>query len=222
VGITPMMSVTRYLTETRWPGKISLILSFRAPSDFIFREELEELKRRNPNLVTTVTMSNRGDETWSGCRGRISTDLLASSVQDISTCRSHICGPPAMMDEVKAALLELGVSEDQVRTEAFGTVTRDPRAKAAGSGRIAGKVVFQASDTTAPVPDDATILDVADEVGVFIDCACRSGTCASCRVKVLSGNVSMAVQDGLTDQDKAEGYILACQAKIQGEVVVDA
>jgi len=31
-----------------------------------------------------------------------------------------------------------------------------------------------------------------------------------------------AVQDALTDQDKAEGYILACQAKIHGEVVVDA
>ena len=52
---------------------------------------------------------------------------------------------------------------------------------------IAGKVTFQASDTTAPVPADATILEVADEVGVFIDNACRSGTCASCRVKLLSG-----------------------------------
>jgi ferredoxin-NADP reductase len=144
----------------------------------VFREELEELKRRNPNLVTTVTMSNPGDETWSGSRGSISTGLLASAVQDISTCRSHICGPPAMMDEVKVALLKLGVAENQVRTEAFGTVIRDPTAKSARSGKIAGKVVFQASDTTAPVPDDATILDVADEVGVFIDCACRSGTCA--------------------------------------------
>ena len=83
-------------------------------------------------------------------------------------------------------------------------------------------MVFQASDTTAPVPADATILDVADEVGVFIDSACRSGTCASCRVKLLSGNVSMAVEDALTDQDKAEGYILACQAKIHGDVRVDA
>jgi ferredoxin len=68
----------------------------------------------------------------------------------------------------------------------------------------------------------ATILDAADEVRVFIDCACRSGTCASCRVKLLSGNVSMVVQDALTHQDKAEGYILACQAKVHGEVTIDA
>jgi hypothetical protein len=36
--------------------------------------------------------------------------------------------------------------------------------------------------------------------------------------KVLSGNVSMEVEDALTPQDKAEGYILACQAKVRGDV----
>jgi ferredoxin-NADP reductase/Fe-S-cluster-containing hydrogenase component 2 len=222
VGITPMMSVTRYLTETHWPGKISLILGFRTPGDFIFRDELERLKGANPNLHVIVTMSNPGDEAWSGARGHIDTDLLRSAVADISTCRAHICGPPAMMDAVKAALLALGAPEGNVRTEAFGTVTRDPTVKGPRSGTIAGNVVFQASDTTAPVPTNATILDVADEVGVFIDCACRSGTCASCRVKLLSGQVDMPVEDALTDQDRAEGYILACQAIVRGDVAVDA
>src|SRR5262249_6369659 len=154
--------------------------------------------------------------------GHIGRDLLASAVQDISTRRAHLCGPPAMMHDVKMALLTLGVPEDQIRTEAFGTVTRDPTAKGPRSGSIAGRGIFQVSDTTAPVPEDATILDVADEMGVFIDCACRSGTCASCRVKLLSGNVTMDVQDALTEQDKAEGYILACQARIHGDVRVDA
>src|SRR5262249_17240910 len=114
IGITPMMSVARYLTETHWPGDISMLLSFRAPRDFVFREELEELKRRNPNLNTTVTMSGPGGETWSGARGRIGVELLASAVQNISEHRAHICGPPAMMNEVKLALYKLGVPEDQV------------------------------------------------------------------------------------------------------------
>ncbi len=127
-----------------------------------------------------------------------------------------------MMDAVKAALSGLGVQVSQIRTEAFGTVTRDPAAKRARSTEIAGMVVFQASDTTAPVPADATILDVADELGVFIDNACRSGTCASCRVRLVSGDVSMAVDDALTEQDKRDGYILACQAKVRGDVRVDA
>jgi len=222
VGITPMMSVARYLTDTSWSGKVHLVLGFRAPREFIFREELAELEARNANLSVTVTMSRLGDEPWRGAVGRIDAALLASAVPDIVTQRVHLCGPPSMMEAVKAALIGLGVPETQIKTEAFGTVKRDPTAKSAESTGIAGKVVFQTSDTTATVPVGATILDAADEAGVFIDNACRSGTCGSCRVKLLSGSVRMAVEDALTEQDKAEGYILTCQAKIQGDVKVEA
>ena len=222
VGITPMMSVARYLTETGWSGKVSLILGFRTPGDFIFREELARLAAKNANLSVTVAMSDPGGAAWPGIRGHIDAVLLSSMVQDITSRRAHICGPPAMMNAVKAALLGLGVHETLVKTEAFGTITRNPAAKRAQSTEIAGNVVFQASETTAPVPLDATILDVADEVGVSIDNACRSGTCASCRVRLVSGKVSMAAEDALTEEDKAEGYILACQAKAVGDVTVDA
>src|SRR5262249_26214239 len=146
-------------------------------------------------------------EAWSGSCGRIDAGLLTSALRDTAKCRAHVCGPPSMMDAVKGTLLALGVHESQIRTEAFGTLTCNPTAQGARSDAIAGKTVFQASDTIAPAPVDATILDVADATGIFIDNACRSGTCASCRVKLLSGDVSMAVEDALTDQDKAEGYI---------------
>jgi len=222
VGITPMMSVARYLTETSWSGKVHLVLSFRAPRDFIFCEELGDLKARNANLSVTVTMTRPGDEPWLGAVGRVDASVLASVAPDIAGARVHICGPALMMEAVKAALVELGVPGAEIKTEAFGTVKRDPRSKGAASTEVAGKVVFQASDTTAPVPVDATILDAADRAGVLIDNACRSGTCGSCRVRLVSGSVTMAVQDALTEQDKAEGYILACQAKVRGSVKVEA
>ena len=217
-----MMSVARYLTEISWSGKVYLILGFRAPREFIFRNEIAELRARNANLSVTVTMSRPGDEPWSGAVGRIDATLLASAVPDIATQRVHICGPPSMMDATKGALVELGVPVAQIKTEAFGTIKRDPTAKGAASTELAGKVAFQTSDTTAPVPLGATILDAADEAGVFIDNACRSGTCGSCRVTLVSGSVRMAVEDALTEEDKAEGYILACQAEIRGDVRVEA
>jgi ferredoxin-NADP reductase/Fe-S-cluster-containing hydrogenase component 2 len=222
VGITPMMSVVRYLTDTRWSGKIYLILGFRAPRDFIFREELATLQARNPNLSVAVTMSHPGFEPWPGPVGHIDAALLASAVADIQSRRAHICGPPSMMEATKATLLMLGVPIAQIKTEAFGTVKRDPTSKGAASVEAAGKVFFQTSDMTAFVPADETILDAADEAGVFIDNACRSGTCGSCRVKLVSGSVKMAVEDALTEQDKTEGYILACQAKISSDVRVEA
>ena len=222
VGITPMMSVVRYLTDTRWSGKIYLILGFRAPRDFIFREELAAQQARNPNLSVAVTMSNPGSEPWSGPVGHIDAALLASAVEDIRSRRAHICGPPSMMEATKATLLMLGVPIAQIKTEAFGTLKRDPRSKGAASVEATAKVFFQTSDMTAFVPVEATILDASDEAGVFIDNACRSGTCGSCRVKLVSGSVRMAVEDALTEQDKADGYILACQAKISSDVKVEA
>lgn len=221
VGITPMMSAARYLTDIGWTGTVHLMLGFRTSADYIFRDEIAALEARNPNLRVTVTMSEP-DASWSGRRGRIDRPLLAETLAGIAYERAHICGPPAMMDAVKSALIELGVEGERIRTEAFGTVKRDPTAKDAVSEAIGGTVLFQTSDTRAPVPVGSTILDVAEAAGVFIDNACRSGTCGSCRVKLASGAVRMQVEDALTEQDKAEGYILTCQAEISGDVIVEA
>jgi ferredoxin-NADP reductase len=217
-----MMSVVRYLTDRGWNGAIWLVLGFRSPQDYIFRQELDQLIARNSNLRITITMSQAARDEWTGARGRIDRDLLRSVVNECGICRAHICGPPEMMANVKAYLLELGFSKSQVQTEAFGTVVRNPTTKGVRSTQMAGKVIFQTSNRTVPIPVDQTILEAADEAGVFIDNACRSGTCASCRVKLLAGSANMEVDDALTEQDKAEGYILACQAKVRGEVTIEA
>jgi ferredoxin len=66
------------------------------------------------------------------------------------------------------------------------------------------------------------VLDVAESVGVEIEWSCRSGTCGSCVVKLLSGEVSMEVEDGLDDEDRAAGMILACQARATSNIAVEA
>lgn len=222
VGITPMMSAARYLTDINWNGKIYLILGFRAPRDFIFREEIAQLQARNANLDVTVAMSNPGDEPWSGVVGIIDAGLLTAAIPDIAKRRVHLCGPPLMMDAVKSMLIGLGMPNAQIKIEAFGTVKRDPTTKGATSTKIAGSVTFQASDIIAPVSVGATILDAADEAGVFINNACRSGTCGLCRVKLVSGNVRMSVEDALTEEDKVQDYILACQSEISSDVTIEA
>jgi ferredoxin len=69
---------------------------------------------------------------------------------------------------------------------------------------------------------DKTILEASEDVGVDIDYSCRVGTCGICKTKLLSGKVTMEIEDALTGEDKAEGIILACQAKATEDVAVDA
>jgi ferredoxin len=74
----------------------------------------------------------------------------------------------------------------------------------------------------ARIHDGKTILELAEENDVEIDYQCRVGVCGRCKVKLDSGQVSMAVEDALTDDDKAQGIVLACQAKPRTDVIVEA
>lgn len=235
VGITPLMSVLRYLTDRSWPGDIFLVYGCKTPREIIFREELDYLQRRHPNLHVVLTVSNANGAEWKGPTGRITKELIVQFVPDIVSRYVHICGPVPMMEATKSILAELGVPKDRVKTEAFGPALGKPepvRPKAespAATGTEAQvaevtlpTVSFARSDRSAPLPSDKVILDVADEIGVEIDNSCRVGTCGVCRVKLLSGQVTMAVEDGLEPGDREHNIILACQAKSTGNVVVEA
>jgi ferredoxin len=61
-----------------------------------------------------------------------------------------------------------------------------------------------------------------EELGIGIEFSCRVGTCGVCKVKLTSGEIEMVVQDALEPEDKANGIILACQAKPKCAVTVEA
>lgn len=66
-------------------------------------------------------------------------------------------------------------------------------------------------------------ISLADRQSELIDLdEDRPGTCGACRVKLLSGKVRMPVEDSLTQGEKARGYILACQALAESDVVVES
>ncbi len=225
VGITPLMSVVRYLTDLGWPGEIVLIFGFRDAQDFIFRAELERLARQHPNLRVVPVASGAVDAAWTGRRGRIDAALVREVVPDIASRLVHLCGPKPMMDAARAFLRELGVPRERVRFESFGPGAAQPRAVAAVVAAAAvtlPTVTFARSSKAAPLPANGTVLEVAESLGVEIEWSCRSGTCGSCKVKLLSGKVSMEVEDGLDDEDRAAGLILACQARATGDIAVEA
>lgn len=226
VGITPMMSISRYLTERFWPGDIFFIYACRTPADFIFAKDLAALQRDNPKLHVAVTMSNPDGTDWAGPRGRITKEWLTQTVPGIASRRIHLCGPPAMMDATKAILSELGVAPEQLKTELFGATKPAPAAPGTSSKPAAPAtgpmVTFSKNNKSSRIHVDQTVLELSEELAIGIEFSCRVGTCGVCKVKMTSGEVAMAVEDALDPDDKANGIILACQAKPKGDVAVDA
>src|SRR6266568_287182 len=126
VGITPLMSVLRYLTDRSWPGDIFLLYCIKTPRDIIFREELDYLQRRHPNLRVVITVSRPEGTDWKGPTGRISKELIVQTVPDVASRYVHICGPVPMMEVAKKMLIELGVPSGRMKTEAFGPALGKP------------------------------------------------------------------------------------------------
>jgi ferredoxin-NADP reductase len=226
VGVTPMMSIIRYLTDRSWPGDIYLIYGCKTDTDVIFREEMEHLIRRFPNLHVTIVAGSTKDPNWPYATGRISEEILARSVPDIQTRHIHLCGPKPMMDAVKDMLEHLQVPTEQIETEAFvgKEIIRQPETmtQMAPGGAPTSVVTFAKSGKVAPITLSKTILEAAEDVGVEIDYSCRSGTCGLCKVKLLSGSVTMEVEDALDPDEKANRIILACQARTSDDVSIDA
>ncbi|MBY0497552.1 MAG: 2Fe-2S iron-sulfur cluster binding domain-containing protein [Cyanobacteria bacterium] len=223
VGITPMMSAVRYLTARSWPGDIFLIYAVRDDAEVIFREELEYLRRRHANLRLTIVAEHLQSPGWPYVTGRITRELLGT-VAELPARRVHLCGPPPMMDAVKALLLDLDVPASQIRTEVFvGNEQRQMSLSTLPAADTTVAVVtFANSHRTAMIPPTKTVLEAAEDVGVDIEYSCRIGTCGVCRTKLLSGTVTMEVEDGLEPGDKSNNVILACQARTTSDITVDA
>ncbi|MGV3531389.1 MAG: FAD-binding oxidoreductase [Chthoniobacteraceae bacterium] len=226
VGITPMVSISRYLTDRGWPGDIYFIHTCRTLTDYILEKEIAALEARNAKLHVTVTLSKPEGTEWEGPRGRITKELLTKTVPELAKRRVHICGPAAMMDATKALLLELGVPPEQMKMELFGATkpaitpagtTAEPAGPASGP-----TVTFSKNNKAAKIHEGQTVLELSEELAIGIENSCRIGTCGVCKVKMNSGEVTMAVDDALDADDKANGIILACQAIPKTDIDVAA
>jgi uncharacterized 2Fe-2S/4Fe-4S cluster protein (DUF4445 family) len=97
-------------------------------------------------------------------------------------------------------------------------------------------VDFEPLGRRVQVAKDATLLEAARQAGVGLNAICGgAGTCGTCRVRIVAGEVTPpteAEQDALAEGpvpseaeglalSKAEGFRLACQARVRGDVRVD-
>ncbi|WP_339383791.1 2Fe-2S iron-sulfur cluster-binding protein [Tychonema sp. LEGE 07196] len=100
------------------------------------------------------------------------------------------------------------------------TVERDETTLAATKPQTS-TVIFARSGKTVACTEDEFILDVAERAGVELDSSCRSGTCGTCKQKLLEGKT---VYDSQPDAaaDLEPGFILACSARAIGKVSIDA
>jgi predicted ferric reductase len=118
IGVTPCMSILRTMADTADPRPVTLIYGSNDWETIVFRDELEELRRRfDLNVIHVLA---KGHEGWEGDVGFINADILQRGLpDDMSGVQCYVCGPPPMMAAVEKALFGLGVPYRQVHSELF-------------------------------------------------------------------------------------------------------
>ena len=145
-GITPVMSMSRYLHDVADPRDVVFLYSARTERDLIFRDELAFLAARHPRFRPIFTLTNAGSPAWPGLRGRISARLLEDAVPDFRERTVFLCGPTPFMDTVKGALLEAEFPMANFHAESFGGARPGPAGKPAPRALPVGPV----NDPLAP------------------------------------------------------------------------
>ncbi|MBP9926048.1 MAG: ferredoxin--NADP reductase [Cyclobacteriaceae bacterium] len=220
-GITPMMSIIKS-TLTQEPESIcSLIYCNRDIDSIIFKDQFEQLQTTHAGRLHVIHVLDNAPMNWQGYSGLLNHDMLTKLFERIpdwglDKTTYLMCGPEGMMKNVDTLLAARNIPKEKTFKESFvlGTIDKDSKKEVEGTaGEKKDREVtirYDGQEYKIMVAPDHTILETALDQGIDLPYSCQSGLCTACRGKALSGQVKMDEEEGLSQSERAEGYVLTC------------
>ena len=199
IGITPIKAMVHQLrAEGRSP---ELHYAVRSRGQAPYLGELEQVAGADVH-VYAGDLHQRFDMVRTLSRARAGTVF-------------YVCGPQRLIDAVRAAGHEAGVPDDNIRFEHFSSA-------AASTTDRALTVTLRRSGKRVVVAPAQSILDAVEAAGVLAAFGCRSGTCGTCRVKVLGGEPEHRDTALSDNQRNSERLMCICVSRAAGpELTLD-
>ena len=244
-GITPLMSMLRYLNDTcEASHRITFLHAARTPADIIFRQELDLIAARTGATVGFICQS-AAEEGMD--QGFLTRDILLSRVPQVLDHTVLCCGPAPFMNAMKSILRDAGFDFTHYHEESFGSVAERDNPPAAtpetltiadapqtpstwvdGAAALVAEaaaaenvITFAVSGRQVAYAPGETILDIASREGIAIPTNCQMGLCGTCKSGCRSGMVVMDEEEGLTEADRENRLVLTCCGRPQGAVTMD-
>ena len=227
-GITPCLSIARSVLEHEPESVVTLVYGNRTTASIMFRQEINDLKDLHTTRFVCVNVLSRERQDAECLNGRIDggkvTALSRQKLLNLTHCDGvYICGPPAMVEDVKAALGN-GVI---IHTELFTSVSAIELNKApdavTDTEAVPVKIIIDGAEREVMVNTQVeTVLAAAQKAGLDLPFSCAGGMCCTCRCKVVNGQTAMDMNFSLADWEVEAGFTLACQTRpLDNAVVLD-
>lgn len=230
-GITPMLSIAKSILKEEPESKVSLVYANRDEKSIIFKSIIEGLSSEYEDRFDVTHSLENPPGDWGGLSGWLDIEKLKSSFEKAENdaydlVEYYTCGPQPMMDIVMDTCKELGIADEHKHMESFVAGNTSPKDIIVDEeGALAERevtVILDGEEHKYSVKADSTILETGLDNGIDMPYSCQSGLCTACRGKCLSGKIKMDEEDGLTDQEKDEGYVLLCVGHpLTDDVVVE-
>ena len=199
IGITPVLSMMRHL-KAQGHQDFQLVYCTRDPENTAFFTELT-----GPEFGPHVHMHHD--------YGDLNNAMDFWPVFE-TPGKAHVycCGPRGLMDAV--ADMSGHWPSGSIHFESFGV---DASVYAENT---AFSVKLQKSGISVPVSAGQTILEALRSAGLQVPSSCESGTCGSCKTRLLAGEAEHRDMV-LSDEEKA-GNIMVCVSRAKSpELVLD-
>jgi len=176
-GITPVLAMLRTLTDEGHDGRITFVHYTQRVREHPYRELLERLAGRLPDLGVRVIGTRDG-------AGRGSAHLTRRQLRgfdrDYLEAETYVCGPPALIAAARS-IWERAGAEQRLHRESFLPAT-------VPSGDATGRISFTCSgiETTS---SGLSLLEQAERAGLSPAYGCRMGICRTCTTRKLAGRV---------------------------------
>jgi ring-1,2-phenylacetyl-CoA epoxidase subunit PaaE len=235
-GITPVLSIIRSVLAEEPESRITLIFGNQRAATMMFREELQALKNRYMTRFHWINILSREPQDVEILNGRINNRKGAELCRRLLDLHAFddffLCGPEGMISEVSRGLRAEGIDESRIHYELFTGSADDAAAVVAQHHERARRMAGRVSQVTVRAggreisfelsADGSNILDGGLDHGAELPFACKGGVCATCKAKLIEGEVDMDLNHALQPDEVEAGYILTCQAHpVSERVIVD-
>ncbi len=216
-GITPLISIVKSVLKSEPRTKVFLLYGNRSEDTIIFKKTLEELCINYKGRLEITHILSQPNEYWVGQKGRINqgnaTLILKDWCIDFKKDVFYNCGPVDMMNEIKKISEVYEIPREHFHIEKFNAPAvfdELDHEKHIEVKTQKVKINYDGSTYEFEVQPHQTILEAALDLDIDLPYSCQAGMCTACMGKCTSGKIKMDEEDGLTQKEIKEGFILTC------------